>query len=357
MPELPPGFRSRLLTEADIPACVRLVVDNFRLDAQGVERWFEQRICHNPWQHALPGLGVGIERNGELVGTRAMFAQPWWIAGRPTVVAFAAHTAVDPGCRGFGLATALIAHGQAFAPITGSTSAGDITQKAYARLHYIPIGGADNDFFRLRISLRGALTKRVGAGLAGWLSRAFDRSLLPMRLRRPSRDGWVLADVARCGGEFDALWTEGRTAWHSCLQRDSAYLNWRLFDSPTAALKLAALRDDNGRLRGYGIWHEQSFDSAVRMAVLRDLFCDTPDPELPVMLLAQLIARWREAGLSWASLEVSGGSITDAFRALGLEHVPSKGNRYQMHSSEPLGQDVLCGWYRSALDGDYFDLP
>ena len=121
---------------SDVPDCIdiaRQSFDQFERDADAVRNWLDARIIHNPWQRTLDGIGVGIRDGGKLIAFRAMFAQPWWIEGQPTVIAFAAHTSINPSYRGCGLGSQLIAASRSISELTGSTSAGDITQRIYKK--------------------------------------------------------------------------------------------------------------------------------------------------------------------------------------------------------------------------------
>lgn len=344
---------------ADIPDCIRIVVENFdefQQHPEYVALWFERRIVNNPWQANLPGIGVGVSLDGRAVGFRAMFGQPWWLNGQSTVIAFCANTSVDPQFRGKGLATGLIDHSRQFAAVTGSVTAGNITQKAYKKLGFTEIGGSDNDFFRLRIGYRGSWEKRVGKLLGGWLGGLSDISLRWRDAKLRSR-GFKLQEVLFCDAEFDQFWERARSGYSSCLERSSRYLNWRLFEFPTCPLRLFALRDAAGSLRAYAIWHQQSFSDEVSMAVLRDVFYPMDDEPALLALLGQLFGYWRENGISWGSLEVASPHLTGLFQRLGYEAVPSRGNRYVIYSDPALADSVLQNWYRSGIDGDYFDHP
>jgi hypothetical protein len=130
-----------------------------------------------------------------------------------------------------------------------------------------------------------------------------------------------------------------------------------LFDNPTRPLHLASLMDSSGVLRAYGIWHLEEFDARIRMAVLRDVFCIKEDTEALRRILQLLFAHWRKKGITWVSLEFASPWITALFREIGFEHVPSHGNRYYVSSQFPIAAPILCNWFRSGIDGDYFDLP
>lgn len=348
-----------VLDERDIPSCIALAeasFDDFLGRPDVVAAWFAARIVGNPWQSQLPGVGVGLRRDGALVAFRAMFAQPWWLLGAPTVVAFAAHTAVDPRFRGQGLGTRLIDASRTFAAVTGSTTAGDITQKSYARLGFTPVGGEDNGFFRLRVSYVGSLRRRLGDGVGAWATRLLDLRLVLRDRRLGSTAGFRLQPVSRCDEAFDRLWERVRVGQISCLERSSYYFNWRLFDCPTAALRLSALRDVSGGLRGCAVWTTTRYSTCVEVAVLRDWMVPPDDSRAANAMLRLLIGHWRELGLTWASLEVTSPQLERFFREQGYEHVPSHGNRYHIHSQPALEARVYDNWFRSGLDGDYFDL-
>ena len=359
MSDVAEHFEFGVIQQANIPDCLRIAVANFEAFKQHpdyIQQWFERRVLHNPWQSALPGCGVGVWQNQELIGFRAMFAQPWCLNGQSTVVAFCANTSIEERLRGKGLATNVIEHSRDFAAVTGSTTAGNITQKAYKKLGYAEIGGSDNDFFRLRIGYRGSWQKRAGQTLGGMLGSLFDINLRLRHFKLRSA-GFTLEEVLHCDAEFDQLWERAKPGYVSCLERSSQYLNWRLFDYQTCPLRLLALRDSAGVLRAYAIWHQQDFSASVSMAVLRDVFYPLDDEPALRSLFYHLFAYWRENGISWGSLEVASPQLTSLFRSQGYEALSSHGNRYQIYSQQPLADKVLQGWYRSGIDGDYFDYP
>ncbi len=342
----------------DISECIALAVrsfDHFQNNADAIRHWFEARIMRNPWQASLDGIGVGVRDRGKLVAFRAMFAQPWWIEGRSTVIAFAAHTCIEPAYRGARLGSAMIANSRAFADLTGSASAGNITQKVYSKQGFVAVGGESNDFFRMRVSYVGSMQKRLGEIIGKVVGGAIDAvSKRPGSRLGDARD-FRLEECASCSGEFDDLWTRARSSDPSGIERSSVYLNWRLFDQPTLLMSLLALRDSRNNLRGYGIWHELRYSENVSCAVLRDLFVADDDEEARCAFMVHAMSHWRSRGISWASLEVASPRLTHFFESQGYERLPSKGNRYHVYSKRALRAETLGGWFRSGLDGDYFD--
>lgn len=353
------NFSPVCLLERDIPDCVGLAINNFdafQHSPEHVEHWFKQRIINNPWQKYLPGIGVGIKHKHKLIAFRAMFAQPWWLGNTKTIIAFAAHTAVDHAHRGKGLATQMINESKKLAVITGSSTAGIITQKAYYKLGFNEIGGSDNNFFILRASFKGSFQNRLGKPVGNLLGRLFDYGMMLRELNNKPKDKFCLIEEYRCGVEFDHFWENSKGGYASCLERSSDYLNWRIFDYPTCPLHLTSLKDSSGALRGYGIWHVSKISECITMAVLRDIFYLIEDEAAVRALLYLLIKKWRDSGISWISLEVASPQLTAIFYTLGYEHVPSHGNRYQIASEPTIDHNILKNWYRSGLDGDYFDL-
>ena len=352
-------FSHVYLLEKDIPDCVALAQNNFEAfqhSPEQVDLWFKQRITNNPWQKSLPALGVGIRHKNKLIAFRAMFAQPWWIDGTKTIIAFGANTAVDSTYRDKGLATQMIGDSKKFAAISGSTTAGHIFQKSCKKLGFIEIGGTNNNFFRLRASFQGSAQKRLGKTLGGILGKAFDLRIIFSELKNKPKADFFLTDVTRCGEEFDLFWEKSKWGYASCLERSREYLNWRLFDFATCPLHLTSLRDLPGELRGYGIWHITKFSEDITMVVVRDIFYPINDEVAVRALLYLLIEKWRKTNISWISLEVASPPLTALFCSLGYEAVPSRGNRYQIFNESNIDSKILANWYRSGLDGDYFDL-
>jgi len=351
-------YTHEVLFEQHIPECIQLAVNNFedfKHQPTHIEQWFTQRIINNPWQKNLPGIGVGIKHNGRLVAFRAIFAQPWWLNGQSTMIAFCANTSVDKQYRGLGLASLLIQHSSQFAAITGSTTAGFITQKAYKKLGYIGVGGSSNDFFRVRVSFQGSLIKRFGKLLGSWSGCLLDLSLQSRDSKLQVKPGFYLEESFHCDEQYDQLWEREKHNYPSCLERSSNYLNWRLFAAPTCQLHLSALYDNSSTLQGFAIWHVQHFSDSISMAVLRDIFYPQHDETYLLTLLALLIKQWRAQGISWANLEVTSAQLKTIFTKLGYNTLHSQGNRYQIHSAFPLSSGTVDNWFRSGLDGDYFD--
>ncbi len=201
------------------------------------------------------------------------------------------------------------------------------------------------------------MQKRFGMQLGRLFGTVFDSKLLLRDFIHKPNEKFYLSEIKRCDQEFNFLWEKAKFNYSSCLEHSSQYLNWRLFDYPTCRLQLSAIKDFNNTLRAYGIWHLNEFSGGVNMAVLRDVFYDTTDEEAVKGLLYCLINHWRGEGISWVSLEVASPLLTALFKRFGYEHVPSRGNRYQIFSNTPMEPAVLRNWYRSGLDGDYFDLP
>ena len=130
------AFEFSLLRTQDIPDCVEIVRRTFaEFDGEpdAIANWFDARITHNPWQRALDGIGLGARDGGRLIAFRAMSAQPWWIEGKSTVIAFMGNMSVDSAYRGCGLGGKLIANSRECAELTGTTTAGNITQKVYRK--------------------------------------------------------------------------------------------------------------------------------------------------------------------------------------------------------------------------------
>ncbi len=346
------------LSERDISACVALAQENFS-DFQGnpetVAQWFEARVLRNPWQPRLGGIGVGIRNAGALVAFRAMFAQPWWMNGRETVVAFAAHTAVDQAYRGQGLGSALVEASSSFANMTGSTSAGNATQKIYAKQGFVPIGGAGNGFYQCRVGFSGSLQRRLGGTAARVLGRVMDLTLDARWARIQTSVRGEFREIDRCDHEVDRLWASVQAEETSCLLRSAGYLNWRIFDEHTCELRLGAFRDRTGKLRALAAWAIQDFPGGVRCAVLRDVLVLRSDEDATRGLFAELFQHWRRDGYTWVRFEVSSPGLERLYIELGLEPVHSHGNRYWIHADPPLPSEIIDNWFRSGLDGDYFD--
>lgn len=346
----------RMLQAADLDHCVALVARTFDIDAGIVRDWCSKRLLRNPWQETLNCLGIGIWAGTEMVACRLATAQPWAVAGEPVTIAFAAHTCVKQDWQGRGLGRLLIEKSKECAVIVASTSSGVGTQPLYAQADYRTFG-QDNDFYRCRVSYGPSLGKRVGKFGAGLIGTLLDWFLPPRQRERELMGRFRFERLQHCDAAFDALWQRARNGYGACLERSSAYLNWRLFECPTCPLQLAGVFDSGGLLRCFAVWHTVRFDSHIRMTVLRDLFAVSDDDEALRAMIGHLFDCWRGEGITWASFEVAHPRLTALFQTLGFEHVPSIGNRYHIHADHELEDHVWSSWFRSGLDGDYFDLP
>lgn len=349
-----------LLTTNEIPECIDLAIESFdeyNDYPDHIVKWFNNRINHNPWQKTLPGIGVGIRDKDKLIAFRAMCAQPWWINGKSTIIAFGANTAVDSNYRGQGIASLLIKNSRGFNTITGSTTAGLITQRIFKKLEFQEVGGKDNDFHIARCSFYDSSVKRFGKNLGRIIGNLADITVLLRSFRIKPKENFYLQDFTRCNEEFDELWSLSKITFDACLERSSQFLNWRIFDAPTCPLEISGLIDGSGKLRAFGIWHTTTFTDNVRMIHLRDLFCPANEETIIQAILYLLFEKWRNQGISWVSFELASPQLTKLFKANGYSWIPSKGNRYFIHSNPPLDKKALDCWYRSGLDGDYFDLP
>lgn len=345
----------RGLEPEDFSDGVVLAASVFGIAPEFLSDWVMKRVVENPWQHYLAGCGAGAWDGDVLVGCRFMFAQPWWLEGKETVVAFGAHTCILEKYRGQGLANELTKRSTECANICASTTAGVSTQPIFARNGYELIAN-DNDFFRIRVSWRGSMQKRLGFALGGSVGYLADQILRAGGKGFSRVKGYTFHIVQRCDDKFDLLWRRVREGYRSCLVRSSDYLNWRLFDHQTCPLRLGGLYDSQGYLKGYVVWHVQDFDHHVRMAVLRDLFFEANDVEVAESLLGFLVSHWCKESVTWASLEVAHPFITTLFRNKGFEHTPSHGSRYYVHIPRGIDNATRIDWFRSGLDGDYADL-
>ena len=209
----------------------------------------------------------------------------------------------------------------------------------------------------MRASYQGSCRKRLGNSTGKLLGITLDYWLKTKQNVQKPAEAFTLENVTHCNADFDKLWEAAKHDYFSCLLHNSEYLNWRIFDFPTCPLRISTLRDTKGTLRGYGIWHITEFSNSIQMAVLRDIFHPLNDKNAYNALLFLLIEMWREMGITWVSLEIASPTLTNLFYDLKFDHIPSRGNRYQIISKNPIDPAILQNWYRSGLDGDYFDLP
>jgi hypothetical protein len=338
-----------------VPESIELISSIFHIDAQTIADWFQKRMLSNPYQHGVRGFGIGAWAGSQLIAEYGVLGQPWWLEGRETIAGFGTNWVVRSEYQGKGLGNELGRRAFACAPIIGATWTGVQTQGMMKKAGYLPLASG-NDSFRTRVSFRESLVKRLGKLAGSAASFAFDLSLLFREMRWAGSRRFRFELVKRCDERFDALWEGARNGYRSCLVRTSAYLNWRIFDAPTCPLYLAGLSDPEGRLRAFSIWHVQSFDKNIRMAVLRDLFGAFDDEEALRTLLVETMRYWRREGISWANLEVAHPVITALFQRLGLEALDSHGCRYLFHPCQSISDETWRTWFRSGLDGDYFDL-
>jgi hypothetical protein len=334
---------------------IELISSVFNIDARIIADWFQKRMLDNPFQHGVRGFGVGAWAGSQLIAEYGVLGQPWWLEGKEIIAGFGTNWVVRSEYQGKGLGNELGRRALACAPIIGATWTGIQTQGMMKKAGYLPLASG-NDSFRTRVSFRESLVKRLGKLIGGAAGFVFDLSLLLREIRWAGSHRFRFELVDRCDGRFDDLWESARNGYRSCLVRTSAYLNWRVFDASTCPLHLASLSDQDGRLRALSVWHVQSFDENVRMAVLRDLFGAPNDETALRTLLVETIGHWRREGISWANLEVAHPVVTALFQQLGMEALGSRGCRYLFHPCRSISEEAWRTWFRSGLDGDYYDL-
>jgi GNAT superfamily N-acetyltransferase len=183
------------------------------------------------------------------------------------------------------------------------------------------------------------------------LPRWLDVPLVRPRVALPA--GWTLRTVTEFGPQFDELWRKFAEGIAFAVERDSAYLRWRL-RRPGSSYETVALFAE-GEMAGYVITgHEEG-----RGGRIMDLIYDPARSEAGGILMREAIRRLFAAGCGaiWA-YNFDHSQNHEEFRRAGFVHLTGRFNVEETHSgarslvTPPQAVSDRTQWYFSMLDSD-----
>ncbi len=327
----------------------RLLPQQDDLVSRGKLAWkFEQHP-------AARGAIATASLDGEIVGMVG-FAPARLKVGEKRVIAHQAlDTVVDPVCRGKGVFVGL---GRAFYGAAAAWGAeiayGFPNENAapgwFGKLDWAQLGTPP---FLVKPLNAGYFARRV-LGAAGALFDAVPLSLTG----RPSGAGRAVT-VTRFDGRVDALWETFSGAIPCAVDRTSDYLNWRLFDHPTATYETRAVFADDGTMTAFVTTHLADKHGG-RIGYVMEVM-HRPDAMADAVMLLQLaISDMRrqktDAILAWAAPHAPNYRV---FRKAGFLPMPDRIRPIHLYfGGKPLSAwtaPVMTrpqDWYLSYLDSD-----
>lgn len=339
-------YAVRPLDEAVRAAYRRLLPEQADVVAQGKLDW---KFTRHP---AAAGAVAVASADGDADAIVGMvgFAPARLKLGRERVIAFQAmDTVVDPAFRGRGLFTGL---GRAFygaAPgLGGAAVYGFPNDNAapgwFEKLEWTRLAPPPFLFKPLRA---GYFARRLIGAAGGLLD-------LPLSLARRPRGAGIEA-IERFDASADALWEAFARDIPCAVDRRADFLNWRLFDHPSAAYDVFGVRDAEGALLAFLATHTADKHGGRIGYVMEAMG--------PDRLLAPLLseAAWRmrrdrvDAILAWAAPHAPNHG---AYRHAGFLPLPERLRPIRLHFGvrpTPPGRPGLAGprdWYLSYLDSD-----
>ncbi len=169
----------------------------------------------------------------------------------------------------------------------GQSANGFFTRLGWKTLDPVP--------FLVRPLRTSALTRRLPAPWRGLPSLP-----IPVLPRRP-RPGTEVRAIIRFGVEHEAVWRLFAKDVGVAVDRDAAYLNWRLVDKPGEDYRALALYE-RGRLLGFSV-HCLKQKHGAMLGYLMEVIFDPTRPDagrrLVTASLRELAARGTELVLAW----------------------------------------------------------
>jgi GNAT superfamily N-acetyltransferase len=326
----------------------RLLPEQIDLVEQGKLAW---KFLRHP---AAKGAVATAELDGAIVGMIGFAPHRLKLAGRRVIAHQAMDTVVDPVCRGKGVFVKL---GRAFydaAPRIGSAAAfGFPNENAapgwFGKLDWTRLGTPP---FLVKPLNAGYFARRAVGG-AGALFDALPLSLIG----RPA-DADRAVRVERFDARADALWEAFSASIPAAVDRTHDFLNWRLFDHPTATYETRAVFDGDV-MRAFVTTHLADKHGGRIGYIMEAMALPGAEADL-VMLLKLAIAGMREkktdAVLAWAA---SHAPNAGAYRKAGFIPMPDRIRPIHLYfGGKPLAPEAEPGfggeqdWYLSYLDSD-----
>jgi hypothetical protein len=337
--------------DAEVQAAYgRLLPEQDDLVSRGKLDWKFER------HPAARGAVATANLDGAIVGMIGFAPTRLRLAGGERVIAHQAmDTVVDPVCRGKG---AFVGLGRAFyaaAPDwTSEVAWGFPNENAapgwFGKLEWARLGAPP---FIIKPLNAGYFARRVIGG-AGAL---FD--ILPLSvIGRPGRADQAVR-VERFDERADSLWEAFAATIPCAVDRTRDYLNWRLFDHPTAAYEVNAVFGPDGAMRAFVATHLADKHGG-RIGYVMEVM-HRPDARADaVMLLKLAIADMRrartDAVLAWAAPHAPNYG---AYRRAGFLPMPDRirpihlyfGGKALTARTAPVMTRPQA-WYLSYLDSD-----
>lgn len=326
----------------------RLLPEQTDLVEQGKLAW---KFLHHP---AAKGAVATAVLENRIVGMIGFAPHRLKMGGMRMIAHQALDTVVDPVCRGKGVFVKL---GRAFyeaAPRWDSKAAfGFPNENAapgwFGKLEWARLGTPP---FLVKPLNAGYFARRVLGGVGG----LFDP--LPLSLIGRPGDSGRATRIERFDSRADALWNAFSATIPCAVDRTSDYLNWRLFDHPTATYETDAVFEGDV-MKAFVTTHLADKHGGRIGYIMEAMALPGAERDL-VMLLKLAIARMREAKtdaiLAWAA---SHAPNHGAYRKTGFLPMPDRIRPIHLYyGGKPLAPEAEPGftserdWYLSYLDSD-----
>jgi GNAT superfamily N-acetyltransferase len=308
--------------------------------------WRFERSPHGPGLFAV----ARDESDVRIIGMIALVATRLRIGAGTQLAYQAIDTVVDPNYRGKGVFVGL-----------GEAAQNNASHEGHILWGFPNANAAPGWFGKLKWQNLGTVPFMVRPLRAGY----FLRKLLPFLgqldmplVLKPSLAG-NHRTINRFGDEADALWNVSRPADGIAVDRDAAWLNWRLLDKPNAAYRLVGAYDPDGRLA--------AFASSCTLNKHGGRICYITEAMAPPAHIASLsglirdeVARSAERGadvaLAWCP---KGSPNRRAYRRAGFFPLPERLRPVEIHfGARSLASETASAvedgskWYLSYLDSD-----
>jgi GNAT superfamily N-acetyltransferase len=309
-----------------------------------VLRWRFEESPHGP------GLFAVARDNGRIIGMIALVATKLRVGAELHLAYQAIDTVVDPAYRGRGVFVGL---GQA---------AQDSANHGGRVLWGFPNANAAPGWFgRLGWRNFGTVPFLVRPLRSGYALR----KLLPFLGRidlpligqaRPSGDQ---REIVRFDDQAGSLWNAARAGGVVGVERDAAWLNWRLMDKPAAHYRSVGVYDSKGRLEGFVSTCILAKHSG-RICYVMEAMSPVEKPASVGALLRDELARAAQLGaeiaLAWCPANAPG---REGYRRAGFLSLPDRLRPIEIHFGAravvPEAAPAVesgSNWFISYLDSD-----
>lgn len=324
------------------------------------ERLFAQEGFDRPseslnWAYCSPGrqgwaaIARDKHQDSKIVGVMAIVPMTLSTAEGPVQSYQAVDLVVDPAYRGRGLFS-----GMARKLLDGAAELGG------ALVWGFPNESAAHAWFNrfgwIRLGLAPFMVRPLRSGFAlRHLAPALGRLDVPLiRVRRGKPRGRV---VERFGSEADRLWKRVAPQLGCAVERDSSWLNWRLFDRPHACYRTVGAYDADDEMTAFVSSTIAPRYGSKALFMLEALGRDDHAPLSSLIReeLAQGAADGAEIALCWCP---PGAPGRKAYRKAGFLPLPARLRPTQTYHGvkplQPLPDQLVSssGWYVSFLDFD-----